>query len=156
MFLNRLLDHLDPTSVAAWTKRYYLASRASAERLLRPYNLDSTQWYIMFHLANHGPTAQGELLAVLRVEKATLSTLVGTLVRKGLVDQTPDPANQRRRVLTLTDAGRERWRELPDPIALTLKVSFDGIDTEAMATAARVLRTATERLTQRATEGVGR
>ncbi len=123
------------------------------ERVLRPHDLGSTQWYVMYQLANHGPTAQREFTGLLQVERATLSKVVGTLVRKGLVGQTPAAGNQRQRVLALTDAGRGRWAELPDPVALIMEIGFGGMDADDLKRTARVLRTATERLNNYVPEG---
>lgn len=141
------------SSAGAWAKRYHLASRAMMEGILRPYDLGSTQWYVLFQLANHGPTAQRDFLGLLQIEKATLSEVVGALVRKGFVEQAPDPQDQRQRVLTLADTGRALWAELPDPIARISEIAFEGADQAALDTVARVLRTATERLNHHIDKG---
>jgi DNA-binding MarR family transcriptional regulator len=116
------------------------------ERILRPYDLGSTQWYVLHQLANHGPTPQRQFLSILQIEKPTLSDVVAALVRKGFVAQSTDAADQRQRVLTLTDAGRQRWDNLPDPIASMRGVAFEGVDAETLDLVASVLRAATERL----------
>ena len=116
------------------------------ERILRPYDLGSTQWYVLHQLANHGPTAQREFLGILQIEKPTLSDVVGALVRKGFVEQAPDSDDQRQRVLGLTEAGRRLWEDLPDPIAMMRAVAFEGVDGATMDLVANVLRAATERL----------
>jgi DNA-binding MarR family transcriptional regulator len=85
------------------------------DSVLSPYDLGSTQWYVLYVLVNDGPTTQRDLARLLAVERATLSGVVAALVRKGLVDQATDRADQRRRVLRVTDAGRELWETLPDP-----------------------------------------
>jgi len=153
---NELPAHLKDAkhgSVGFWVKRYFLASRAAMDTVLRPYDLGSTQWYVLWQLANHGPTAQRDLVDALRVEKPTLSEVVGALVRKGFVEQRGDPSDGRQRLLDITPAGRKLWRELPDPIVLILETSFEGEDEEDLATVVRVLRTATSRLDQRLSEG---
>jgi DNA-binding MarR family transcriptional regulator len=71
---------------------------------------------------------------------------VTTLVRKGLVDQLPDPEDQRQRVLRMTDTGMKLWEKLPDPLVLIREIAFDGSDAAELATALRVLRAATQRL----------
>jgi DNA-binding MarR family transcriptional regulator len=116
------------------------------ETLLRPYGVGATQWYVLYQLAHDGPTMQRDLLRMLQVERATLSVVVGTLVRKGLVEQVPDRVDQRQKLLRITAAGSKLWEELPDLISLIHKVAFDGIDDADIATAVRVLQTATERL----------
>jgi len=135
-------EHL---SVGAWTKRCYLAGRALMDAALRPYDLGSTQWYVLWHLANSGPTVQRDLGRALELERATLSGIIATLVRKGLVHQTSDREDQRQRLLTLTSSGEALWRELPD-LSFIHQLAFDGINEADLATTIRVLRLATERL----------
>jgi len=147
------LDHLEHNPTAAWVKRYYSATRAVMEATLRRYGLGSTQWYVLWQLATNGPTAQRDFLTLLHVEKPTLSEVVGALVRKGLVAQSPAASDQRQRVLALTPTGLKLWQELPDPIDLIRRVSFEGEEEADLATVVRVLRAATERLTQHLTEG---
>jgi DNA-binding MarR family transcriptional regulator len=96
--------------------------------------------------ANEGPTMQRDLVRMLQIERATLSGIVATLVRKGLVDQTPDSEDQRQRMLRITRSGRKLWKELPDPGDLILAVAFDGADPAELAIARRVLQAATQRL----------
>ncbi len=86
-------------------------------------------------------------------EGATLSGIVATLVRKRLVDQTPDSEDQRQRMLRITRSGKKLWKELPDPCDLILAVAFDGADPAELATARRVLQAASQRLNQHISEG---
>ena len=94
-------------SVGAWAKSYYFAVRATMESILRPYDLGSTQYYVLYQLANDGPTMQRDLGRMLQIERATLSGIVTTLVRKGLIDQMPGSEDQRQRVLRLTERRNE-------------------------------------------------
>ena len=112
---------------------------------LRPFDLGSTQWYVLYHLAEDGPMMQRDLLRTLKVERATLSAVVASLVRQGLVRQVTDDVDQRQKRLQLTAAGTKLWSELPD-LTFIHRVGFEGIDEAAIATAITVLRTATERL----------
>jgi DNA-binding MarR family transcriptional regulator len=132
-------------SVGAWAKRCYFAGRAAMENVLRTYDLGATQWYVLYQLAHDGPTMQRDLLRMLQVERATLSAVVGTLVRKGLVVQVPDRIDQRQKLLRMTTAGTKLWDDLPDLVFIH-KVAFDGLDDDDIATAVRVLQTATKRL----------
>ena len=115
------------------------------EAVLRPYDIGSTQWYVLYQLANDGPTMQRDLGRMLQIERATLSGIVSTLVRKGLVEQTPDSADQRQRMLRITVSGLKLWDELPD-LALIEAVAFDGVDAAELATVVKVLQAATQRL----------
>jgi DNA-binding MarR family transcriptional regulator len=140
-------------SVGAWAKSYYFAVRAAMESVLRPYGLGPAQWHVLYQLANDGPAMQRDLAHLLQIERATLSGIVAALVRKGLVDQVPGPADQRQRVLRLTRAGAKLWDELPDPLALIRAIAFDGADAAELATARQVLQTATRQLNDHLAEG---
>jgi DNA-binding MarR family transcriptional regulator len=115
------------------------------EALLRPYDLGTTQWYVLYQLAHDGPTKQRDLVTALQVERATLSAIIAVLVRKRLVEQVPDPVDQRQKLLRMSAAGARLWKALPD-LALIHDVAFKGIDAAEIAAAVRVLQTATERL----------
>jgi len=115
------------------------------EALLRPHDIGATQWYVLYHLARDRPIRQRDLVELLQVERATLSAIVAALVRKGLVEQAPDPVDQRQKRLRMTAAGARRWKALPDPASIH-DVAFKGLDPADVAAAIRVLQTATERL----------
>jgi DNA-binding MarR family transcriptional regulator len=139
-------DGPDLEAAGSWAKKYYLASRALMESVLRPYDLGNTQWYVLYLLANDGPVNQRDLTRMLDIERATLSAVISALVRKGLVDQMSDPDDQRQKVLQITTVGRNLWAALPDPIGLIAAVAFDGVDDAEIETTNRVLRDATQRL----------
>lgn len=140
-------------SVGACAKRLYFATRAAMDTLLRPYGLGSTQWYVLYQLAEVGPTMQRDLVRLLNIERATLSGVVTILVNKGLVAQTPDQEDQRQRMLRITRAGNKLWQALPNPIELILNVAFDGDDPAELEIARRVLQRATKRLNEHDWEG---
>jgi DNA-binding MarR family transcriptional regulator len=145
-------DRLD--SVAAWAKKYYLTSRTLIESVLREHDLGPTQWYVLHQLVNVGPTMQRDLSVILKIERATLSGVVTTLTRKGLVLQTPDAVDQRQRLLSITEQGRRLWTELPDPVDYAYRIAFEGADEADMAIARALLKRATQQLTDHI-EGAG-
>jgi DNA-binding MarR family transcriptional regulator len=115
------------------------------DRVLRPYDLGSVQWYVLYQLVNAGPTMQRDLVRRLEIERATMSGIVATLSRKGLVEQEPDRVDQRQKLLRISAAGAKLWSELPD-LSFIRSVAFGGMDDADIETAVRVLQTATERL----------
>jgi DNA-binding MarR family transcriptional regulator len=133
-------------SVGAWAKHFYLTTRTLIDAILREHDIGPTQWYVLWQLVNRGPTMQRDLSILLKIERATLSGIVTTLVRKGLVEQAPDAVDQRQRLLSITDAGRELWAALPDPVALAHDIAFSGASDGDLAVARQVLRDATHRL----------
>lgn len=115
------------------------------EQTLRPYGLGATQWYVLYQLTHNGPMKQRDLMHQLQLERATLSIVIGTLVRKELVEQMPDKGDLRQKQLRITPAGIELWEKLPD-LTFIHGVAFGGIDEADLQTALRVLQIATGRL----------
>lgn len=140
-------------SVGVWVKTFQRASQSAVEAALRPHGLGVTQWHVMYHLANDGPSTQRDLTEWLAVERATLSGVVASLVRKGLVEQLPDDNDGRVRLVRLTDLGRQRWAAVADPIEPISRIAFSGIDPGDLDTAVRVLRAATRQLEDHASKG---
>lgn len=138
--------------VGAWAKRCYFAGRAVMDAALRPYDLGSVQWYVLYQLATSGPTMQRDLARLLSIERATMTGIVATLVRKGLIEQQPDDADQRQKRLRLTTVGDALWSMLPD-LTFIRSVAFGGMDEADIAVTVRVLQTATERLEQHLAKG---
>ena len=80
-----------------------------------------------------------ELARRLRMTKQGAGQLVATLLRLGLVDQVPDPADRRARLLVLTDEGRELRRALEDELAAIEARWADEVGDADYATFRRVL-----------------
>ncbi|MGH2904999.1 MAG: MarR family winged helix-turn-helix transcriptional regulator [Solirubrobacteraceae bacterium] len=127
-------------------KQFVLANRTAMEAILRPFGLGGTQWWVLSQVATEETVHQRDLAGALHVERATASELVLTLVRKGLVEQCTDPADQRQKLLRLTEAGDRLWKTLPDPLARLFDIAFEGAESGELATVARVLASATDRL----------
>ena len=66
---------------------------------------------LLFEIGAAPATTQA-LRERLGLDSGYLSRLLRRLENEGLIDVTPDPDDRRRRQVTLTEAGRERWREL--------------------------------------------
>jgi DNA-binding MarR family transcriptional regulator len=60
----------------------------------------------------HGPLTPSELAEIERVKRPTATRTLRVLAEAGLVERTPDPADGRSALVTVTAAGRERLRRL--------------------------------------------
>jgi DNA-binding MarR family transcriptional regulator len=60
----------------------------------------------------HGPLTPSELAEIERVKRPTATRTLGVLIATGLVERTPDPADRRSALVSLTAAGRDRLRRL--------------------------------------------
>lgn len=134
-------------------KQYVLANRTAMEAILRPFGLGGTQWWVLSRAASESAVRQRDIAGALHVERATASEIVLTLVRKGLVEQRADPTDQRQKLLWLTEAGKQLWESMPDPLELLYEIAFEDTSTEELAAVARVLEAATQRLLATRNEG---
>ncbi|MGH3502652.1 MAG: MarR family winged helix-turn-helix transcriptional regulator [Nocardioidaceae bacterium] len=143
----------DRETAALAAKQFVLANRAAMETILRPYGLGGTQWWVLSQVAAKDGARQRDLATALHVERATASELVLTLVRKGLIEQSADPADQRQKLLHLTEAGRHLWEQMPDPLERLYDIAFAGIPVRDLELVARLLGAATQRLLNTRSEG---
>ncbi|WP_277213136.1 MarR family winged helix-turn-helix transcriptional regulator [Isoptericola croceus] len=77
---------------------------------LAAWELNHAGFPVLLHLAG-GPRTQRELAAVSGVTEQTMSKVVARLERSGYVTRSTDPADRRRRTVTVTDAGLSAARE---------------------------------------------
>lgn len=86
---------------------------AEAMRRLREahndHDLSPRQFELLGMLHDRGALAQGELGRLMGIASSILVTLLNPLEAAHLVQRERDPADRRRHVVTLTDAGRERF-----------------------------------------------
>jgi DNA-binding MarR family transcriptional regulator/GNAT superfamily N-acetyltransferase len=111
----------------------------------RPLNVSR----LLFEIGPGGATVR-ELRDRLDLDSGYLTRLLRRLTDDGLVDVHPDPADRRRRVVTLSRAGLVSWRELDDrseDLARRLVAPLTGRQrarlTEALGTADLLVRAAT-------------
>ncbi len=71
-------------------------------------DLTNPQFAVLLVLDDNGSLDQSALGALTAIDRSTLTPLLDRLEALGLVTKEIDPANRRRRIVTLTEAGRER------------------------------------------------
>jgi DNA-binding MarR family transcriptional regulator len=94
-YLVRLLKH-------AWLRLAELTNTA-----LEPYGIDGRELAVLNALTGHDPLSQQQLARRLEVDRTTMVTLIDGLQRKALLERRPDPADRRKNLVALTDAGRD-------------------------------------------------
>ncbi|HEY6431661.1 MAG TPA: MarR family transcriptional regulator [Acetobacteraceae bacterium] len=97
------------------------AARALGRRFdvaLRPFGLTNGQFSLLMSLNRPQPPPLGPVARLLAMDRTTLTAALKPLQRRGLVMVSPDPADRRSRLLTLTGAGQALlaaavpiWRE---------------------------------------------
>ena len=74
-------------------------------RLLRPLGVSSPGGLVLGLLRDHGPMAPSEIGDRLIVTRATVTGLVDSLERRGLVRRTPHPSDRRSLIVEITPDG---------------------------------------------------
>ena len=103
------------TSLVARTTR--MMSVALDRRLAR-HGISFSQMQVLVRFWEAAPRAvsQAQLTTDLGMERSSMSTLLATLERAGLIVGQEDPQDRRRRLLTLTSAGRRLERPVADTV----------------------------------------
>jgi DNA-binding MarR family transcriptional regulator len=87
-------------------KQVELAVRAHLDELLRPTGVTTLQYTAMTVLARREGLTSAELARNSFVTAQTMTDLVTSLERRGLISRAPDPAHRRRLLISLTATGR--------------------------------------------------
>jgi DNA-binding MarR family transcriptional regulator len=113
-------------------------------RLRAEHGFPLSQGAVLGRLDREGPWTVSDLAAAERVRPQSMAQTVGDLETDGLVARTPDPADGRRALVELTDAGRaaleadRRKREGWLAEAITRELSAE--DQKTLADAVELLR----------------
>lgn len=75
---------------------------------------DARKWHYatLAALDEFGPASQAALSGHTDIHRSDLVAVINELAERELVERTPDPADRRRNVITLTPLGRRRLRRL--------------------------------------------
>ena len=88
---------------------------AEPDAILARYGFGRAHHRVIHFVGRHPRMTVGELLAILRITKQSLSRVLGQLVRQKFILQQPGPQDRRQRRLELTRKGRDLERQLSEP-----------------------------------------
>ena len=88
---------------------------AEPDAILAQYGFGRAHHRVIHFVGRHPQMTVGELLAVLRITKQSLSRVLGQLVRQNFILQQPGSHDRRQRLLELTPEGRALERQLSEP-----------------------------------------
>ncbi|NMO00133.1 MarR family transcriptional regulator [Gordonia sp. TBRC 11910] len=98
-------SHSSPLAVAAELRVVFSRLRRRFRDVAQVDELTPTQTAVLSRLSR-ADLSSSQLAAAERVRPQSMATTVGVLVERGFVERTPDPADGRRLVLSLSSAGR--------------------------------------------------
>ena len=84
-----------------------------------------------------GPLTPSELAAIEHVKRPSITRTLASLEREGLIERTPDPADGRSSLVSISAAGRERLALLRRRKSAYLARRLRKLDPEEVATLAR-------------------
>jgi DNA-binding MarR family transcriptional regulator len=110
-----------------------------ADALLRGYGFGRAHHRVIYFVGRHPNITVSELLAILKITKQSLARVLSQLMRQGFIVQTTDPADRRRRRLTLTAKAEALERVLTEHQARRIAQAYAAAGDAAAAGFCKVL-----------------
>ena len=104
------------------------------------HDVSVTQCYALETLVEHGPLRQGALAERLFLDKSTTSRVVNALVRKGYVEQRPDPTDGRAMLISATRQGQRLCARITSDLVEQQKQLLGDLAPEIRAGVVQVIR----------------
>ena len=104
------------------------------------HDISVTQCYALETLVEHAPMRLSALAERLFLDKSTTSRVVGTLVKKGYVEQRADQADGRAIALHVTVSGRRLYRRITDDLIEQHRLLLQDLDPEVRDGVVKVIR----------------
>ena len=112
--------------------------------LLSEHGLSYPQYIALMTVGEHGPLTVGRLGELMHLDSGTLSPLLKRMEAAGLVGRARDPEDERRVLVSVTAAGRDRLGALGDvPRQIAAR---SGLTRQELLDLHRTLRQVTDRL----------
>lgn len=82
------------------------------DSILAQHDFGRAHHRVIYFVGRNPGITVTELLDILKITKQSLSRVLGVLIERGYIAQRHDPADRRRKLLTLTEKGRALEQEL--------------------------------------------
>lgn len=117
-------------------------SEAVAATYRTSHQLKTPEWRLLAVLAEDGALTPQSIGQRTRMDKVTVSRAAMTLIERGLLRRTPNSADQRSHLLSLTASGQSAYREVaPEALAVEARI-FEGFTPEERQTLSALLNRA--------------
>ncbi|MFJ4095687.1 MarR family winged helix-turn-helix transcriptional regulator [Kitasatospora sp. NPDC089913] len=111
-----MTGHTAPVRIRSLPSRLLALNGLHADRLVNDGLAaeGARKWHFaaLTALTEGGPASQSELSRRTGIYRSDMVAVVNELAERGLVERTPDPADRRRNVITVTTGGRAHLRRL--------------------------------------------
>lgn len=136
-------EDLDPVVVAAALVAGMAAFRRRLRSLPAEGGLTAPELSALGLLEQNGPATPSALARAERITPQAMGTTVNSLEQRGLVERRPDPADKRRILLSLTDAGwqmtRNKRTARTERLGKILETGFTRQELSVLMAAARLV-----------------
>lgn len=129
-----------------WIKVLDHSATIWSNRLLEPYGLTRSSWYIIYHIHQTGGILQKDLQSALGIESGSMAILIDGLVKKGWLQRKPVEKDRRTKRLELSAEGKKKWVEVPNFIQILREKMMNGIPEKDETLAVSVLKKAFDNL----------
>jgi MarR family transcriptional regulator, 2-MHQ and catechol-resistance regulon repressor len=109
-------------------------------RHLKKHDLTLNQYYILYFIDQHGPCSPIKLAELLDLKAATITYLVDSLEKRGLVTRTPNPQDGRSHFVNYTEAGQLMVIDTRQGPVQSIRESFEQMDQEEAETTYILMR----------------
>ncbi|HBH24560.1 MAG TPA: hypothetical protein DDY13_14205 [Cytophagales bacterium] len=104
------------------------------------FNITSEQWGIIRLLWKENGQTQQSLAFKLKKNKASITSLVDNLEKKGYVVRTSNELDKRSKIVFLTDEGKEIWSQLNDIVDTSIRKATDGVTDDELKICTEVIK----------------
>lgn len=125
-----------------WIKVLDHSATIWSNRVLEPYGLTRSSWYIIHHIHQNGGILQKDLQNALGIESGSMAILIDGLVKKGWLERKPVETDRRTKRLELSSEGEKRWTKVPNFIQILREKMMNGITKEDELLAVNILKKA--------------
>ncbi|EKB50154.1 MarR family winged helix-turn-helix transcriptional regulator [Cecembia lonarensis] len=108
---------------------------------LGDFDITVDQWLIMKNLSENELLSQAELAQLVFKDQPTLTRIIDILSKKGYVARKPHPQDRRSFQLILTDAGKNKVKELKPQVASIREKAWENLDESDFEEFKRILNT---------------
>ena len=131
-----------------WVTSLYLVSRAELYRRFKQHGVDLTpeQWMVLVRLWAAEGVTQSELAQKSLRDLPTMSRILATMERSGLITRKPDPNDSRARLVYLSARGRKLRETLVPEARKMVDAMLSGIPERDIEITRRTLQRALDNL----------
>jgi len=105
-----------------------MIDRETARQLQTGFGLSLAEWRLLAIATVLGPCSASEIGAAGEIDRAEISRALRRLEAEGLMQREADPAHKKRRIITLTEAGKALYRDISEERRAFFRTILSGLE----------------------------